>query len=93
MTTSPPPPPLSTAPRTRRPTAIAAGALLCGLVGLVFLTHPFAELAIVLGLVARRRAPGEPPRGAATSVAAIALGLVALLVFTVIPLASGGSPQ
>ncbi len=97
MSTSPPPEPLTTTPGRPAPagraTAVAVGALLCGLVGFAFLTHPFAELAIALGLVARRRAPAGPGRGGATALAAIALGAAALLVFTVIPLATGGSPQ
>lgn len=91
MSTHPPPDPATAAPasaRARPAAGFAVCSLLCAVVGLALLTHPFAELAILFGVLARRRLPQHPPRrGGATALWGIALGALALVLFVVLPLA------
>lgn len=98
MSTHPPPAPspARTVSRAGPAPRLAIGSLVCGILAVALLTHPFAEIAIVLGVLARRRLPVHPPRpGGATARWGIALGALALVLFVLVPVAGigTGDPQ
>ncbi|MEE1755417.1 DUF4190 domain-containing protein [Streptomyces sp. SP18CS02] len=68
---------------------LAIAGLVCGVIGVFFLNIILGPLAIVFGVVGRKQAPVKGGGGMAT--AAIALGVIDLVIFAILMVVAASS--
>jgi protein-S-isoprenylcysteine O-methyltransferase Ste14 len=93
MSAVPPPPPGSYATRSSA-NGLAVTSLVLGILGIfIQLFGILPILAIVFGVMARRRITGGSPGSSGMATAGIVLGVVGLIILIVVLIAVGANPS